>query len=158
MTRMEEFVNIIRTLRSEHGCPWDRRQTHSSLKASCIEEAAEVISAINILDETGDPDNLKEELGDLLLQIVMHACMAEEEGYFTLDDVIESVSEKMIRRHPHVFGNNACPDRGDELVKWEAIKAKENKKSYDPKFLRDAFNESKEFIEIARQRKGYSQE
>ena len=81
MTRFEEFENIVAKLRAPDGCPWDREQTHFSLKKPCIEEAAEVICGINILEETGNPDNLKEELGDLLLQVVMHAKIAEEEGW-----------------------------------------------------------------------------
>ena len=103
MTKFEELQNIIARLRAPGGCPWDREQTHFSLKAACIEEAAEVICGINILEDTGDSDNLKEELGDLLLQVVMHAQIAEEEGLFTMDDIIQGISEKMIRRHPHVF-------------------------------------------------------
>ena len=104
MTEFEEFQKVIARLRAPDGCPWDREQSHESLKPACIEEAAEVLCGINILAETGNPDNLKEELGDLLLQIVMHAQIAEEEGLFTMDDVIRGVREKMIRRHPHVFG------------------------------------------------------
>ena len=88
MTEFENLKQIIARLRAKDGCPWDREQTHMSLKPACIEEAAEVICGINILDQTGDPDNLKEELGDLLLQVVMHAQIAEEEGLFTMDDVI----------------------------------------------------------------------
>ena len=103
MTEFEEFQKVIARLRAPDGCPWDREQSHESLKPACIEEAAEVLCGINILTETGNPDNLKEELGDLLLQIVMHAQIAEEEGLFTMDDVVRGVREKMIRRHPHVL-------------------------------------------------------
>ena len=157
MNKLNEFKNIIQTLRSENGCPWDRRQTHFSLKAPCIEEAAEVICAINILDKTGDSDNLKEELGDLLMQVVMHACIAEEEGLFTLDDVIDEVGQKMIRRHPHVFGNETCATRENEISRWEEIKAdeKKSKKQYDKQFLSDAFDECDELINAARVRKGF---
>ena len=98
MTEIERLRDIVKTLRSEDGCPWDRQQTHESLKPECIEEAAEVISAINILERTGDSENLKEELGDLLLQVMFHSVIAEEEGLFTFDDVASTVSEKMIRR------------------------------------------------------------
>ena len=87
MTEIERLKEIVKTLRSENGCPWDRAQTHISLKAACIEEAAEVICGINILEETKDPENLKEELGDLLFQVMFHALIAEEEGLFTFDDV-----------------------------------------------------------------------
>ena len=95
MHTYEEFLEVIKELRSEHGCPWDREQTHASLKAACIEEAAEVVCGVNIWEQTGNADNLKEELGDLLLQIVMHAVIAEEEGIFTMDDVLEEVIQKM---------------------------------------------------------------
>lgn len=98
-----ELVETIRQLRAPDGCPWDRAQTHESLKAACIEEAAEVVCGINILSKTGKSDSLKEELGDLLLQVLMHSLIAEEEGLFTLEDVIHTIDEKMIRRHPHVF-------------------------------------------------------
>ena len=98
-----ELVETIRQLRAPDGCPWDRAQTHESLKAACIEEAAEVVCDINILSKTGKSDSLKEELGDLLLQVLMHSLIAEEEGFFTLEDVIHTIDEKMIRRHPHVF-------------------------------------------------------
>ena len=103
MTEIERLKSVVQTLRSERGCAWDRAQTHESLKPPCIEEAAEVICGINILSATGDPTNLKEELGDLLLQVVFHAVIAEEEGLFTFDDVAKYVSDKMVRRHPHVF-------------------------------------------------------
>lgn len=104
---MEELLETVAKLRAPDGCPWDRVQTHESLKAACVEEAAEVVSAINILSETGRAQALKEELGDLLLQVVMHAQIAEEEGLFTMEDVIQGVNEKMIRRHPHVFGEKS---------------------------------------------------
>lgn len=97
----------VARLRAADGCPWDRAQTHETLKPACVEEAAEVICGINILKETGKPDSLVEELGDLLLQVVMHAQIGEEEGLFSLTDVIDCVNEKMIRRHPHVFGEKS---------------------------------------------------
>ena len=93
MTETERLKDIVRTLRSENGCPWDRQQTHDSLKPECIEEAAEVIAGINILRKTGDAENLKEELGDLLLQVMFHSVIAEEEGLFTFDDVAAGVSK-----------------------------------------------------------------
>lgn len=104
---MEEFLQTVAKLRAPDGCPWDRAQTHESLKAACVEESAEVVCGINILSETGKPQSLKEELGDLLLQVVMHAQIAEEEGLFTMEDVIRGINEKMIRRHPHVFGEES---------------------------------------------------
>ena len=155
MTKFEELENIIARLRAPDGCPWDREQTHSSLKAACIEEAAEVVCGINILEDTGNSDNLKEELGDLLLLIVMHAQIAEEEGLFTMDDVIQGISEKMIRRHPHVFGEETASDSGEVLDKWNAIKKQEKTgKEWMENYLPDAFNEAEELIGKARERKG----
>ena len=155
MTKFEELENIIARLRAPDGCPWDREQTHSSLKAACIEEAAEVVCGINILEDTGNSDNLKEELGDLLLLIVMHAQIAEEEGLFTMDDVIQGISDKMIRRHPHVFGEETAADSGEVLDKWNAIKKQEKTgKEWMENYLPDAFNEAEELIGKARERKG----
>lgn len=154
MTEYERFVDIVRILRSEGGCPWDREQTHVSLKPGCIEEAAEVICGINILDETGNSDNLVEELGDLLLQIVMHARIAEEEGLFNMDDVLRGISEKMIRRHPHVFGDTRVQDSQEVLKNWAEIKKEEKKgKEWMDERLPHAFEESKELIEVAKKRK-----
>ena len=125
---MESFNKLretVRHLRAEDGCPWDREQSHESLKPEVIEEAAEVICGINAYEQTGNCENLKEELGDLLLQIVMHAQIAEEEGIFTLDDVISGITEKMVRRHPHVFGNKKVSGSEEVLANWEEIKRKE---------------------------------
>ena len=121
----EDFVEIIRTLRSENGCPWDREQTHMSLRPCIMEEAAETAAAIRIYDRTGSWENLREELGDVLLQVVMHSCIAEEEGLFTLEDVVSEVAEKMVRRHPHVFGNVSAETSGQVLQNWEEIKGQE---------------------------------
>lgn len=121
----EDFVEIIRTLRSENGCPWDREQTHNSLRPCLMEEAAEVLSAIRIFEQTGNPENLKEELGDVLLQVVMHAQIAAEEGLFTMENVVQGVSEKMVRRHPHVFGEVEASTSSQVLENWEEIKKKE---------------------------------
>lgn len=154
MTEFEKFEAVIARLRAPDGCPWDREQTHSSLKAPCIEEAAEVLCGINILEQTGDPENLKEELGDLLLQIVMHARIAEEEGLFTMDDVIRTVTEKMIRRHPHVFGEEHISTSGAVLDRWEEIKNQEKAgKEWTEAYLPAAFAEAKELIDVARLRK-----
>lgn len=127
----EDFLDIIRTLRSENGCPWDREQTHLSLRPCLMEEAAEVMGGIRILEETGSYENLREELGDVLLQVVMHAQIAEEEGFFTMEDVVNEVAEKMVRRHPHVFGDVTVDGSGQVLENWEEIKKKEKEgKSY----------------------------
>lgn len=103
----DELRQTVARLRAADGCPWDRAQTHETLKPACVEEAAEVVCGINILRETGKPESLVEELGDLLLQVIMHAQIGEEEGLFSLKDVIDCVNEKMIRRHPHVFGEKS---------------------------------------------------
>lgn len=155
MTKFQEFESIIRKLRAPDGCPWDSVQTHSSLKPCCIEEAAEVVCGINTLEATGDADNLKEELGDLLMQVVLHSVIAEEEGYFTLEDVIEGISAKMIRRHPKVFGVATFSDTGEELKNWEAIKQQEKKgKDISREYLPAAFDEAIELINRAKDRKG----
>ena len=88
MSEIDRLKEIVIKLRADDGCPWDRVQTHSSLKPTCVEEAAEVVCGINILEETGDSENLREELGDLLLQVMFHAVIAEEEGIFTFEDVV----------------------------------------------------------------------
>lgn len=126
----EEFLEIIATLRSENGCPWDRVQTHESLKPCMMEEAAELLASIRIYDKTGNPENMIEELGDVLLQVVMHAQIASEEGLFTMKDVVNEVSRKMVRRHPHVFGVGNADTPDEVLVNWEEIK-KEEKKDKD---------------------------
>ena len=156
MESMDELRRIIARLRAEDGCPWDREQTHASLKTACIEEAAEVICGINMLEETGNPENLKEELGDLLMQVMMHAQIAEEEGLFTIDDVAKGISEKMIRRHPHVFGDVNVSGTEEVLRNWEQIKAKEKEgKADESAYLPQAFQESIDLIHAAMKRKGY---
>jgi MazG family protein len=115
------FVELIARLRAPGGCPWDREQTHESVKPMTIEEAYEVAHAI---DERDD-DELLGELGDLLLQVVFHASIAEERGAFRLKQVLERVSDKMVRRHPHVFGDDPASTSGEVLRSWEAIKAQE---------------------------------
>ena len=126
----EEFLEIIAALRSENGCPWDKVQTHDSLKPCMMEEAAELLASIRIYNKTGNPENMIEELGDVLLQVVMHAQIASEEGLFTMEDVINEVSRKMVRRHPHVFGTESADTPDEVLVNWEEIK-KEEKKDKD---------------------------
>lgn len=121
----EDFIELMQVLRSENGCPWDREQTHESLKPCVMEEAAELCSAIRIYDHTGDCENMVEELGDLLLQVAMHSVIADEEGLFTIQDVIQKEAEKMIRRHPHVFGTVQAEDSEQVLANWEDIKKKE---------------------------------
>lgn len=134
----EDFLEIVKTLRSESGCPWDREQTHESLKPCMMEEAAEVVAAIRIFNQTGDCENLREELGDVLLQVVMHSQIAAEEGLFTIEDVVSDVAEKMVRRHPHVFGDVKVDGSEQVLENWEEIKRKEKQgKAYVSSPLRE---------------------
>lgn len=121
--KFEDLVSLISILRKE--CPWDRKQTHHSIKDNLIEEAYEAVEAI----EENDFDELKKELGDLLLHVIFQSKMASETGKFTIDDVVESISEKLIRRHPHVFENADAEDDVKVAANWEAIKLKEGKKS-----------------------------
>ena len=121
----EDFRRIIAKLRAPEGCPWDREQTHASLKSCMIEEAYEVVDGIRILDETGKPDNLCEELGDVMMQVFLHSQIAEEEGLFSLDDVVDGISRKMIYRHPHVFGTAEADTAQKVLQNWEELKKKE---------------------------------
>ena len=119
--RFTAFVALIARLRAPGGCPWDREQTHASVKPMTIEEAYEVAQAI----DEGDDRELAAELGDLLLQVVFHARMAEDRGAFTIREVIEGVSAKMIRRHPHVFADDPASSASEVLRNWEALKAEE---------------------------------
>lgn len=113
--------DVVAALRAPDGCPWDRLQTHSTLRRYLLEEVYEILDAI----DNNDVANLKEELGDVLLQIVFHARLAEERGDFTVQDVIDNVTDKMIRRHPHVFGDADSRSIAAISLNWEAIKAKE---------------------------------
>ncbi|WP_456283047.1 bifunctional methyltransferase/pyrophosphohydrolase YabN [Bacillus sp. JZ34] len=126
------FRSVIRKLRGPDGCPWDRKQTHESLKKYLIEECYEVLEAI---DEE-DPDHLVEELGDVMLQVLLHAQIGEDDGLFKIDDVIRGITAKMIRRHPHVFGEVSVRDEADVMVNWEEIK-KQEKQADDPSLLDD---------------------
>jgi len=118
---MDDLKQVMTVLRSQDGCPWDREQTHESLRRYLIEEAYEVVEAIDDEDLWG----LEEELGDLLLQVVFHAEIASENGYFDFNDVVTGIYEKMIRRHPHVFADIDVEDSDEVLVNWEAIKNEE---------------------------------
>ncbi len=124
MTDSEKFprlMNLMRRLRAPGGCPWDAEQTHASLKRYLLEEAYEVIEAI----DRGDPELLKEELGDLMLQPVFHAAIAEEQGYFTMDEVLDAICDKLVRRHPHVFGSQVVKTADEQVENWERIKKAE---------------------------------
>ena len=154
MAEIDRLKAIVETLRSENGCPWDRIQTHESLKPECIEEASEVICGINILSKTGDFENLKEELGDLLLQVMFHSVIAEEEGFFTFDDVCKNVSDKMERRHPHVFAGVMFSSDEERHAAWEKIKKEEKAgREWQEGYLKDAFKESAALITKAEERK-----
>ncbi len=118
-----DLVKIVNILRKE--CPWDRKQTHQSIKDNLIEEAYETVDAI----DQNNLDELKKELGDLLLHIVFHSKMASETDSFSIEDVIQSIQEKLIRRHPHVFGDEVAEDEQQVAENWENIKMKEGKKS-----------------------------
>lgn len=156
MSEIDRLKEIVQKLRSEDGCAWDKAQTHSSLKPGCIEEAAEVIGGINILEKTGDANNLREELGDLLLQIMFHSVMAEEEGLFTFEDVAKSISDKMVRRHPHVFEGVKYASEEELHAAWVEIKKKEKAgREWEADYLEDALNESVELIDKAKERKGF---
>ena len=156
MSEIDRLKEVVEKLRAEDGCPWDKVQTHSSLKPTVIEEAAEVLCGIDILEKTGSPDNLKEELGDLLLQVMFHAVIAEEEGLFTCDDVAKVVSDKMIRRHPHVFSDVKYSSDDERRVDWEEIKKAEKEgKEWQEEYLRAAMDEALELIERAKARKGF---
>ena len=120
---LDPLVKVMSRLRSPDGCPWDIEQSHATLRRYIIEEVYEVLEAI---DEQ-DPTHLCEELGDLLLQIVFHARMAEEAGDFSMQDVVDTVTEKLIRRHPHVFGDISVQDAAEVIVNWDAIKRREKK-------------------------------
>ncbi|HEX3816920.1 MAG TPA: nucleoside triphosphate pyrophosphohydrolase [Chthoniobacterales bacterium] len=117
----DRLCEIVRQLRAPGGCPWDREQTHESLVPGLLEEAYEVAEAIRAKDDA----NLREELGDLLLQVVMHAQIASEEGRFTIEEAAHEVGEKLVRRHPHVFGESEAGDTGAVLKQWDAIKRAE---------------------------------
>ena len=122
--RFDEFVQTIATLRGPEGCPWNRAQTHESLKEYLIEEAYEAADAI----EADDADRIKEELGDVLLQVVLQSQVASDAGTFSIDDVCASIDEKMIRRHPHVFGDVRADNANEVADLWEQVKLAEKTK------------------------------
>jgi MazG family protein len=127
---LQRLIEIVAQLRAPGGCPWDREQTNASLGPKLLEEAYEVLGAIRSNDDL----NLREELGDLLLLIVMHAEIATEEGRFTIDDVAREVSEKLVRRHPHVFAQSDARDSSAVVKQWDAIKREEKNETEAPYF------------------------
>jgi len=120
-SHIDQFIATIARLRAPNGCPWDREQTHETLARYLLEEAYEVLEAIHL----GDAVKLKEELGDLLLQIVLNAQIAKENGHFDIEDVARSINEKMIGRHPHVFGDANLKTAGEVVAQWEELKHRE---------------------------------
>lgn len=122
MNAIQELRQTVARLRAPGGCPWDQEQTHQSICDCLVEEVAELLDTI----DRGDMDHMREELGDLLLHVVMHAQMAEDEGHFDLEAVAAEVNEKLIRRHPHVFGDVAAETTEKVIVQWDLIKKQEN--------------------------------
>ena len=124
MHTFDDLIGIIAELRSDHGCPWDKEQTFEILKKCLADEAQEVFEAV----DNKDMENLCEELGDVLLQVVLYSQIAKEAGAFTIDDVIDGISEKMVRRHPHVFGDIEVNSPEEALALWKEIKLQEKAK------------------------------
>lgn len=123
MSPIDELRQTMARLREPGGCPWDQEQTHASLVRCLIDEVSELIDTI----DRGDMPHMREELGDVLIQIVFHARMAEEAGHFNFDDVAREINEKLVRRHPHVFGTGKLDTSDQVIVQWDAIKAQEKK-------------------------------
>jgi len=119
----QELLNIMERLRGEKGCPWDKEQTRESLKPYIVEEAYELLEAI----EENDPEKIKEELGDLLFQIVFQSQIARENKEFDMSDIIDKIAKKMVSRHPHVFGNTTCSTSDEVVAQWEVQKKREGK-------------------------------
>ncbi|MCM1333628.1 MAG: nucleoside triphosphate pyrophosphohydrolase [Bacteroides sp.] len=129
---VDDLREIMKELRSDHGCPWDREQDHHSIRKDVLEEAYEVAEAI----DSDDPDLLKEELGDLLLQVIFHSELEAEKGVFDLDDVADGICKKLIYRHPHVFGSVRVSDSDEVLRNWDSLKSK----SKEEKSVTDRLN------------------
>jgi len=122
---MDQLLSLMEQLRGPNGCPWDKKQNHESLRPYVVEEAYEVVEAI----DNGNQKEIKEELGDLLLQIVFHSQIARENDQFTFDDVVKGISDKLERRHPHVFGGEQAMDEEEALAHWERMKVEKEGKS-----------------------------
>ena len=159
------FEEIVSVLRGEHGCPWDKAQTFDSLKICMVNEMTEALAAIDLYEKTGDAANLCEELGDVLLQVVLLSQIAKEEALFTVEDVIRGISRKMIRRHPHVFaageadgmrggapviraGGSSDAESTEPSGRWEAIKREEkkNRTEQQEKMEKEAFLEAADWV------------
>ena len=118
---LEELIEVVRRLRAPGGCPWDREQTHKTLRPNMLEEAYEAVDAI----DENDMEHLKEELGDVLLQVLLHSQIADDNGIFNIEDVAKILKDKLIHRHPHVFGNASVKNANEVLEKWDKLKAEE---------------------------------
>jgi MazG family protein len=127
--KFDELVRVMERLRAPGGCPWDREQTYESLGQYLLEESYEAFDAIQEANETGDTTNLREELGDVLLQVVFHSTIAKEKGDFTIDQVTAGVSQKLILRHPHVFEDKKLETADDVLNNWDELKKEERRRS-----------------------------
>lgn len=137
-SQLQQFVSTIARLRAPDGCPWDREQTHRTLARYLLEEAYEVLEAIH----SGDSKKLCEELGDLLLQIVLNAQVAKDDGEFDIEDVARGINEKMIERHPHVFSDKKVDSAGQVKVQWEELKDAERKKKYPEQSSMDGISQA----------------
>ena len=135
---LDELIAVMARLRAPGGCPWDREQTYASLAQYLLEEAYETFDAIQEADQTGDITNLKEELGDLLLQVIFHSTIATEKGDFTIDDVADGITQKLVLRHPHVFGDAKLEWAEDVLDNWDQLKADERKASGKKEKVKDS--------------------
>ena len=136
--KFNELITVMARLRAPGGCPWDAEQTYASLSQYMLEEAYETFDAIHEADATGDVTNLKEELGDLLLQVVFHSTIGKERGEFDIEDVAAGVSQKLILRHPHVFGDEKLEKAKDVLDNWDTLKANERKASGKKEKVRES--------------------
>mgnify|MGYP003381797815 FL=1 len=134
----DELIAVMDRLRAPGGCPWDAEQTYQSLSQYLLEEAYETFDAIQEADQTGDTVNLREELGDLLLQVIFHSTIGKERGDFTIDDVAEGVTQKLILRHPHVFGDASFARAEDVLDNWDKLKADERRASGKVEKVKDS--------------------
>lgn len=129
LRQIESLVEIVAQLRGPQGCPWDKEQTHQSLTQYAIEETHELVEVLESAENAQKDSKMKEELGDVLFQVVLHAQLAQERGAFSFSDVVASISEKLIRRHPHVFSDTEVADTDEVIRNWEAIKKAEKNAS-----------------------------
>lgn len=134
----DELYSTMSRLRAPGGCPWDREQTYGSLAQYLIEECYELFDAIQEAEQTGDTSHLREELGDVLLQVIFHSVIAKEQGDFTIDDVALGINEKLILRHPHVFGEDELHTAEDVLNNWDELKRKQREASGTPDKSKDS--------------------